>query len=75
MVKESTLTEENMINVQESLNAKFPEIAKQWHPDKNVFSPNDVKPMSNKKAGWICEKGHEYYAMIAKRTSRNQECP
>ena len=64
-----------MINVQESLNAKFPEIAKQWHPDKNDFSPNDVKPLSNKKAWWICEKGHEYYAMIAKRTSRNQGCP
>ena len=39
-----------MINVQESLNAKFPEIAKQWHPDKNDFSPNDVKPLANKKA-------------------------
>ena len=37
----------------------------QWHPTKNApLSPREVSPFSNKKAWWICEKGHEWQARI-----------
>ena len=64
-----------MIKHEDSLTAKYPELAKQWHPSKNEFSPEDVKPGSNKKVWWVCPLGHEYIAMIAKRSLRNQGCP
>jgi hypothetical protein len=32
-----------------------PELAKQWHPDKNGdLTPDDVLPGSNKKVWWRC---------------------
>ncbi|MEX2437647.1 MAG: zinc-ribbon domain-containing protein [Candidatus Babeliales bacterium] len=38
-----------------------PEIAQEWHPDKNgELTPYDVTAGSNKYVWWICEKGHEY---------------
>ena len=37
--------------------AKYPELAKQWHPTKNVsLKATDVTPFSNKKVWWLCEK-------------------
>ena len=45
-----------------------PELARQWHPVLNGDStPSDFMPGSNKKAWWICEKGHEWQAVIASR--------
>ncbi|MBQ2877070.1 MAG: hypothetical protein IJE25_08670 [Clostridia bacterium] len=45
-----------------------PELARQWHPTKNgELTPRDVMPGSNKKAWWICEKGHEWEAVISSR--------
>ncbi len=45
-----------------------PELARQWHPILNGQStPSDFMPGSNKKAWWICEKGHEWEAVIASR--------
>jgi hypothetical protein len=39
---------------------KRPEIAKEWHPTKNVLTPDNVVSGSNKKAWWKCEKcSHE----------------
>ena len=52
-----------------------PSIAKQWHPQKNTNSPANVFPQSNKSVWWICEKGHEYTASPAHRTTRNSGCP
>lgn len=59
----------------ESLQSKKPELAKQWHPDKNMLlTPNDVSSGSGKKVWWICSKNHEWKAVIS---SRNQGigCP
>ena len=39
-----------------------------------VLTPKDVKPKSNRKVWWICEKGHEWEAIIADRTS-GKGCP
>jgi positive regulator of sigma E activity len=46
-----------------------PTLAKQWHPTKNGdLSPNMVTLGSNKKAWWVCDKGHEWEATIPHRT-------
>jgi DNA-directed RNA polymerase subunit RPC12/RpoP len=54
-----------------------PELAKQWHPTKNGDKkPSDFTPGANKKAWWICEKGHEWEALISSRNKGHgcQEC-
>ena len=37
--------------------------------------PNQVTPFSNRRAWWICEKGHEYNTVIAHRTQSSSGCP
>jgi hypothetical protein len=52
-----------------SLAAQYPNLALQWHPTKNGdLTPNEVAIRSNKTVHWICEKGHEWQAIIANRT-------
>lgn len=52
-----------------------PELAKQWHPLKNEGLKPEMFPTgSSQKVWWICEKGHEWEAKIAKRSS-GQGCP
>jgi hypothetical protein len=51
-----------------------PAVVKQWHPTKNVIlSPDMVTPGSEKKAWWVCDKGHEWEAVINSRRTRG--CP
>lgn len=58
-----------------SLAAKAPLLAHQWHPTKNGdLRPGDVTPGSSKKVWWVCLKGHEWQAVIAKRTG-GHGCP
>ena len=52
-----------------------PELAKQWHPTQNGdLTPSDVKTESNIKVWWLCEKGHEWKAIIGNR-SKGVGCP
>ena len=54
----------------------FPEIAKEWHPTKNInLKPEDVIKYTNKKVWWICPKGHEYESRVSARSLNNQGCP
>ncbi|MCA4157722.1 zinc-ribbon domain-containing protein [Priestia megaterium] len=63
-------TEEN------NLLKNHPEIAKQWHPDKNKgLTSEDIAPASSKKVWWLCEKGHSYQQTVHKKTLRNYGCP
>jgi len=58
-----------------NLAVQNPDLAKDWHPSKNRdVSPYDVKPGSDKKVWWICERGHEWKAVISSRT-RGNRCP
>lgn len=51
-----------------SLKSKFPELAKEWHPTKNGdLNPEQVTSGSAKKVWWICDKGHEWEAVIGRR--------
>ena len=55
-----------------SLASLNPEIAKQWHPTKNVgLAPNEFSLKSNKKVWWKCPKGddHEWKSSIASRSN------
>ena len=53
----------------------YPDIAKQWNYNKNGdLTPQDVKPKSNKKVWWICDKGHEWQASIKNRVN-GTGCP
>ena len=65
----------NPTEKQNSLAIKNPELAKQWHPEKNgVLTPNDVTPGSGKKVWWICAMGHEWEAIVANR-AKGTGCP
>lgn len=64
------------VNQTNSLFSLRPDIASQWHPTKNnSLTPHNVTLRSNKKVWWLGECGHEWEAMIDKRTSRSQNCP
>lgn len=59
----------------ESLAVKDPDLAKEWHPNKNDgLSPKDVFHHSGKKVWWICKKGHEWQAIVNNRAS-GTGCP
>lgn len=52
-----------------------PSLAKEWHPKKNgSLTPKDVAPNSNKKVWWICERKHEWAAIVQNR-NRGHGCP
>ncbi|MGG0237780.1 zinc-ribbon domain-containing protein [Bacillus rhizoplanae] len=53
----------------------MPELSTQWHPTKNLnLSPSQIKKSSNKKVWWLCDKGHEWEAVISAR-SNGTGCP
>ena len=52
------------------LASKFPHLAKEWHPAKNLpLTPSQVLPGSHRMVWWVCEKGHEWQAMVKSRVS------
>jgi Probable Zinc-ribbon domain len=59
-----------------SLAAKFPKIAREWHPEKNnALTPAKVTASAGRKAWWQCPFGHEYRAWIYNRTRAGTGCP
>ena len=59
----------------ESLVQTHPKVARQWHPIRNKdLQARDVKPFSNKKVWWLCERGHEWEAIVFNR-SNGRGCP
>lgn len=58
-----------------NLAALYPDIAKEWHQNKNgELTPDEVTPGSGKKVWWICYKEHDYKASIAHRKN-GTGCP
>ncbi len=57
--------------------AKYPELAKQWHPTKNgKLTPRDVLPKSDIEVWWVCEKNHIWKRSIFDRTRiKSKKCP
>lgn len=51
------------------LASRFPDLAREWHPTKNLpLTPDQVLPGSEKKVWWRCGCGHEWRATIHSRT-------
>lgn len=58
------------------LAAVFPQLAREWHPDKNGgLTPWDVTARSTKSIWWACRKKHEWQMPVNKRSVRGQGCP
>ena len=52
-----------------------PDLAKEWHYEKNnSLTPMDVLPSSDVKAWWKCDQGHEWQTQIKVR-SKGAGCP
>ena len=70
-----------MMDKTHSLQAKYPEIAKQWHPTKNGdITPNQITACSGDAHWWLCPKkcpqGCEHaYKMIVGNKIKGQGCP
>ena len=62
------------VTIQNSLAARYPALAKEWHPTKNELSPEQVTRGSNKKVWWRCEHDHEWMATILSRTCNGNGC-
>ena len=64
-----------LVEPNESLQALYPEIAKEWHPDKNKNqSLNQIKPGTYEVAWWLCPKGHSYKKSVKYRTIDGEGC-
>lgn len=52
------------------------DIAAEWDFEKNYPKrPEEFTNGSNKKAWWVCSKGHSWYAVIGSRTGNARGCP
>lgn len=62
--------------IKDSFGKQFPELVKEWHPDKNGnVTPYKIKPHSDFKAWWKCPQcGNEYLASVGSR-SYGTGCP
>lgn len=64
------------MNPNHILAIRFPELIKEWHPNKNgKLTPWDVTYGSSKKVWWRCKYGHEWMASVAKRSMEKRRCP
>lgn len=64
------------LSITNSLEARYPELAKEWHPTKNApLQPNNVFGGGKKKFWWKCSKenDHEWEACIQRR-AQGQGC-
>jgi hypothetical protein len=61
---------------EESLTARFPAIAAEWHPERNGdITPDQVDADHQMNAWWRCERGHEFQATVRSRCRGNRRCP
>ena len=69
-------TGRTVIPGENDLASSFPNLARQWHSEKNEpLTPQTVSPYSNRKVWWRCELGHEYPSVVATRTKNGTGCP
>lgn len=64
-----------LVRKKNSLANNNPQLVKEWNTDKNgILSPDMFDCHSGEPVWWKCEKGHEWKAVIASRSSGNG-CP
>lgn len=65
----------NLPSPTNNLAVRHPELAKEWHPTRNLpLTPDHVLPASRLKAWWLCKAGHEWDALVYSR-SAGRGCP
>lgn len=65
-----------LVRGENDFETRYPRVAAEWHPTKNGdLKPSDVSYGTNRKVWWICEKGHEWEASVAKRGPGGRGCP
>ena len=58
-----------------SIQALYPEIAKEWNYNRNIsLLPDQVSVGSHKKVWWRCRQGHEWETTVKNRVNGNN-CP
>jgi len=63
------------LSLEKSLSSINPELAAEWHPIKNnPLLLDQISPGSGKKVWWRCKRGHEWAAVVARR-SAGTSCP
>ena len=67
--------EQKKANPAQSLQARFPEVAKGWDSSKNSMRPNEVSAGSKKKYWFVCTAGHSYKQGVASQVRYNGGCP
>lgn len=64
------------VDPSESLEAKFPAIAAEWHPTKNGdLAPKDIHHGNKRSVWWQCSEGHEWRNGTHNRTRLQNGCP
>jgi hypothetical protein len=62
----------------ESLAILLPELAKEWHPEKNGdLTPEKISTVSRKLVWWRCKNGHEWLCSVYNRVheKKGETCP
>jgi Probable Zinc-ribbon domain len=53
-----------------------PKVANEWHPTKNGNNtPHNVVAGSHKEFWFLCDKGHEWSALLYSRANNGNKCP
>ena len=53
---------------------KYPDLIAEWHPTKNKTTPDKARATQQSKYWWLCEKGHEWEAVLGNRI-KGAKCP
>lgn len=67
-----------MVTATNSLKARYPRIAREWHPTKNGdLRPSDVVWGTHRRVWWQCRKDprHAWEIAVVTRTRRGSDCP
>lgn len=57
-----------------TLASRAPDLAKEWHPLKNTFAPNEISWKSKRKAWWQCAQKHEWQDTVVGRVVSKRNC-
>ncbi len=66
------------VSVTKSVATQRPDLAKQWHPTRNLqLNANEVSVGSRRRVWWMCPEGpdHEWQASVRNRVALDQGCP
>lgn len=52
-----------------------PKLLREWNFERNEIDPNKISAGSARKIWWICDKRHEWQAVLRTRTKQCCDCP